>query len=64
MSGKEYKGGKVLLLSVGHFITDLYPGFLAPIMPLLMAKLDFSLTKAALLISVFTFSASLMQPTF
>jgi FSR family fosmidomycin resistance protein-like MFS transporter len=55
---------KIFLLSMGHLITDIYPGFLAPILPLLMAKLDFSITKAAILNSALTFSASLAQPAF
>ena len=59
-----YKKGKVILLALGHLSTDIYPGFLAPIIPLLMKKFDFSITMAAMLGSTLAFSSSLMQPLF
>jgi len=59
-----YSRGKVLLLSTGHLITDIYPGFLAPIVPLLMAKLDFSISEAATLMSTLIIATSLFQPLF
>lgn len=55
---------KVMLLSAGHFITDMYPGYLAPVLPLLIAKFGFSLTFAALLTATSSFSTSLMQTVF
>ena len=64
MVDDEYSRGKVLLLSTGHLITDIYPGFLAPIVPLLMAKLDFSISEAATLMSTLIIATSLFQPIF
>ncbi|MCK4965618.1 MFS transporter [bacterium] len=61
---KKFKREKVLLLSLGHLITDIYPGFLAPLLPLLMVKLDFSITGAAVLNSTLMLATSLSQPLF
>ena len=61
---KKFKRDKVLLLSLGHLITDIYPGFLAPLLPLLMVKLDFSITGAAVLSSTLMLATSLLQPVF
>ena len=63
-SKNEMQTRKVLLLSAGHFINDSYNGFVAPLLPLLMAKLGFSLTLAGLIISVQAMSTSLTQPLF
>ena len=53
---------KVALLSVGHLVVDLYPPFLAALLPLLIDRLELSLTMASLLASILMFSASLSQP--
>ncbi len=55
---------KVALLSLGHLVVDLYPPFLAALLPLLIARLELSLTLASLLASILMFSASLSQPLF
>ncbi|HPG39346.1 MAG TPA: MFS transporter [bacterium] len=55
---------RVALLSAGHFINDLYPGFVAPLLPLLMNKIGFGLTAAGVLVSVMTIFNSLTQPLF
>ena len=55
---------KVALLSVGHLVVDLYPPFLAALLPLLIDRLELSLTMASLLASILMFSASLSQPLF
>ncbi|MFC1513633.1 MFS transporter [candidate division KSB1 bacterium] len=55
---------KSLLYSSGHFVSDIYPGFLAPILPLLIAKFGLSLTFAAFLASISSFSASMNQIIF
>ena len=49
---------------MGHFVTDLYPAFLPPLLPLLVDKFQISLTSASLLATVLSFSASLTQPLF
>lgn len=61
---KKFKRDKVLLLSLGHLVTDIYPGFLAPLLPLLMIKLDFSIAGAAVLNSTLILATSLSQPLF
>jgi FSR family fosmidomycin resistance protein-like MFS transporter len=54
----------IMLLSAGHFMNDGYPGFLAPLLPLLMQKIGFSLTLAGTLISIQAVANSLTQPVF
>ena len=49
---------------MGHFVTDLYPAFLPPLLPLLIDRFQISLTSASLLATVLSFSASLTQPLF
>ena len=53
--------GKVVLLSAGHLIHDAYPAFLAPLIPLLKAKLHLSNLLAGTL-AAFLRSSSLAQP--
>ena len=50
------------LTTIGHFTTDFYNGFLAPLLPIIVAKLNLSLTLAGLLLSIFSISNSLLQP--
>ena len=56
--------GRVLSLSMGHLTNDIYPAFLAPLLPLLIDRLDLSLTLAAGLISIQAIFTSLSQPIF
>ena len=62
-SGEAYSK-KALYLSLGHFATDLYPGFLPALLPLLIEKFQFSFTRASLLAMFMGFSTSLTQPVF
>jgi len=55
---------KATYLALGHFVTDLYPAFLPPLLPLLIDKFQISFTSASLLAMILTFSASLTQPVF
>ena len=66
MNGKpaESYSKKALYLALGHFVTDLYPGFLPVLLPLLIEKFQFSFTRASLLVMVMGFSTSLTQPVF
>jgi MFS transporter, FSR family, fosmidomycin resistance protein len=48
-------------MSFGHFVHDVYPAFLAPLLPLLIAKHGLTLGAAGLLLSVLRWSA-LIQP--
>jgi FSR family fosmidomycin resistance protein-like MFS transporter len=52
---------RVILLSVGHGIHDMYPAFLAPLLPLLRDKLGLSNTLAGSL-ATFLRSSSIAQP--
>lgn len=52
----------VLLLSISHFIHDVYSGFLSPLLPLLIEKLSLSLTRAGLLSTVMQLP-SLLNPS-
>lgn len=54
----------ILLLSLGHFANDAYPGFLAPLQPLLMQQAHYGLTLAGVLTSIASISGSIMQPFF
>ena len=50
------------LVTFGHFSTDFYNGFLSPLLPLIVARLNLSLTLAGILLSIFSISNSLIQP--
>jgi len=45
----KFQSGKVLTISIGHFIHDVYTSFLSPLLPLLIEKLGISYTLAGLL---------------
>ncbi len=47
-----FQTGRVLALSVSHFIHDVYSGFLAPLLPLLIEKLSMTLTQAGFLSTI------------
>jgi len=47
-----------------HFLNDFYVAFLAPLLPLVVAKFDLSLALAGLLATVLTTSAAMSQPLF
>ncbi len=56
-----FQTSKILALSISHFVHDVYSGFLAPLLPMLIAKLSLSLTQAGLLTTVMQLPA-LMNP--
>ena len=58
---RDFQTGRVLALSVSHFIHDVYSGFLAPLLPLLIEKLSMTLTQAGFLSTVMQLPA-LMNP--
>lgn len=45
----KFQSGKVITVSVSHLVHDTYTAFLAPMLPLLIAKLGLSLSMAGLL---------------
>lgn len=51
-------------LSLGHFVTDAYSGFLNPIMPFICAKIGITMAIATILISISNITSSLSQPFF
>lgn len=51
-------------LSLGHFVTDAYSGFLNPIMPFIAAKIGITMAVATIFISVSNLTSSLSQPFF
>jgi len=55
---------KVLLLTAGHFVTDIYPGLVAPLLPALQINLGLSLPKTAFIASSLVIISSLSQPVF
>jgi hypothetical protein len=54
-----FQAGKIMALSVAHFVHDAYSGFLAPLLPLLIEKLSMSLTQAGFLSTVMQIPALL-----
>jgi len=56
---EDFQTGRILVLSVCHFIHDIYSSFLSPLLPLLIEKLSMSLTQAGFLSSVMQIPALL-----
>ena len=46
---KKFQTGKVVTVSISHLVHDTYTAFLAPMLPLLIAKLGISLSMAGML---------------
>ncbi len=61
VSHHPFNTARVVLLSIGHAIHDMYPAFLAPLLPLLREKLHLSHALAGSL-ATFLRSSSLAQP--
>jgi len=55
----SFQTSRVLLLSMCHFIHDIYSSFLAPLLPFLIEKFSLSLTQAGLLSTVMQLPALL-----
>lgn len=53
-----------LWLSGGHFINDIYTGFLNPIMPFIAAKVGITMAIATVILSMSHIFSSLLQPIF
>ncbi len=49
MKDLKYHRAKVIAISTGHFLHDIYSSFLAPLLPLLIEKMNISLGLAGLL---------------
>lgn len=55
---------RMTIMSLSHFTNDLYAAFLAPLLPLVVAKFNLSLALAGLLGTMFNMSAAFAQPVF
>ena len=60
----KMQADRVALLSCAHFLNDAFHGFVAPLLPMLMIKIGFGITQAALLTSIQSIFTSLSQPLF
>jgi hypothetical protein len=60
----EPSSNRAWLFALGHFINDLYPAFLPPLLPLLVEKFQLTFTRASVLATVLSFSSSMTQPLF
>lgn len=54
----------VWLLAAGHFLSDFYATFMPALLPVVMTKLGLSLTTGGLLVMLFSFTSSILQPIF
>jgi len=60
---ERFQTGNVVLLSICHFIHDVYSSFFAPLLPYIIEKFSLSLTQAGLLNTIMQLPA-LMNPYF
>jgi FSR family fosmidomycin resistance protein-like MFS transporter len=54
----------IAVMALGHFTNDVYAAFLAPLLPLLVAKFSLTLALAGLLGTTFNIAAAFGQPLF
>jgi MFS transporter, FSR family, fosmidomycin resistance protein len=54
----------LLILSLGHLVTDIYQGALPAILPFLKAKLSLSYTLTGVIMMAANFTSSIVQPLF
>lgn len=52
------------LLTLGHFLSDFYVNFLPILLPILISRLDLSLTTSGLLVMVYSLASNIVQPLF
>ncbi|HEX2171259.1 MAG TPA: MFS transporter [Dehalococcoidia bacterium] len=53
---------RIGLFTTGHFTNDLYGNMMPVLMPVIAAQLGFSLSAAALLFTIYSFTSSIVQP--
>ena len=53
---------RLLFLSLGHMTSDLYPGMLSPLLPLLLPRYGLSMAKAGVLVMVLQVFCNFSQP--
>ncbi|MFC1512000.1 MFS transporter, partial [Candidatus Latescibacterota bacterium] len=54
----------ILLLALGHGVTDIYPGLLSPFLPIFTDRYGWSITRAGILVTVLQLTSNLSQPFF
>jgi FSR family fosmidomycin resistance protein-like MFS transporter len=64
MIDEPFQRRTVGVLAVGHAINDAYTGFLPPLLPLLIARFDLSLTLAGALVTLRMMSGQMAQPIY
>lgn len=57
-------GPRVAVMALSHFTNDVYAAFLAPLLPLVVAKFNLSLVLAGFLGTMFNTSSAFSQPLF
>ncbi len=61
---KKFDIKVLLLLSLGHLVTDIYQGALPAILPFLKDHLEITYTAAGIILMASNFTSSLIQPVF
>jgi len=61
---RRFFSARLGLLAFGHFTIDAYASFFSPLLPLLVQKLDLSLTRVGTLVALASVSSSFAQPLF
>lgn len=64
MNRESFQRVTVYVLALGHVVNDAYGGFLSPLLPLLIAKFDISLTLAGALVTLRMMSGQVAQPLY
>lgn len=64
MSANKFNLKVLLLLSLGHCVTDIYQGALPAILPFLKVRLDLSYTTAGAILIASNLASSVVQPVF
>jgi FSR family fosmidomycin resistance protein-like MFS transporter len=64
LRASEFDLRTLSLTTAAHFLNDLHYAFLAPLLPLVVAKFNLSLTLAGLLATILNSSSAISQPVF
>lgn len=64
VKGLQNSKNAIIWLCLAHLISDVYSGFLNPIMPFIAAKLGFTMATATVIISISHICSSMFQPIF
>jgi len=61
---RQFNLKALLILSLGHLVTDIYQGALPAILPFLKARLDLTYSTAGMILLASNFTSSIVQPLF